>query len=141
MVDIEEFKRLQWALLRNVKMKWEYDGIAYLFREANIPIYGKPLGSMKENHPYLSVMVPKRRNENYGVDIYVPVDRLREAKRLIQSEDALKKAADLENRYGEQAHEAFKKKAIENRELQRKKRKKSRHKAINKLLFIKSVRQ
>ena len=40
LTDIEEFKTITWSFLKNITMTWEYDGMAYLFREARIPIYG-----------------------------------------------------------------------------------------------------
>lgn len=34
MVDLAEFEKTTWAFLVNIKMTWQYDGMAYLFREA-----------------------------------------------------------------------------------------------------------
>lgn len=38
MVDLAEFEKTTWAFLVNIKMTWQYDGMAYLFREAGIPL-------------------------------------------------------------------------------------------------------
>ena len=72
LTDIEEFKTITWSFLKNITMTWEYDGMAYLFREARIPIYGIDRGTMKMNHPIMAMGIPMQRDKNYGVDIYVP---------------------------------------------------------------------
>lgn len=134
MVDLDEFKHIRWTLLRNVKKRWEYDGIAYLFRQAGLPLYGKPLGSMKENHPYLSIMVPRRRNENYGVNLYVPCERLEEAQRLAADEDRLRCAAERERAAGSQDHEHFYREALAQRAMRQQRRKEARRDFIARLL-------
>ena len=40
MVDLAEFEKTTWTFLANIKMTWQYDGMAYLFRDAGIPLYG-----------------------------------------------------------------------------------------------------
>lgn len=45
MVDLAEFEKTTWAFLVNIKMTWQYDGMAYLFREAGIPLYGIDRGT------------------------------------------------------------------------------------------------
>lgn len=126
MVDLDEFKATTWVLLKNVKMRWEYDGLAYLFREAGIPLYGNPLGSMKENHPYLSVLVPKRRNENYGINIYVPERDIKRARALISNESRVRAAAEEEQRVGAEAHAEFNAKALESKRERDERRKEKR---------------
>lgn len=54
MVDLAEFEKTTWAFLVNIKMTWQYDGMAYLFREAGIPLYGIDRGTTKMNHPHCS---------------------------------------------------------------------------------------
>ena len=107
MVDLDEFKATQWTFLTNVKMKWRYDGMAYVFREAGIPLYGIDLGSMKMNHPVLTLAVPTSRDKNYGVNIYVPVDRKKEASKLISDEKKLGEYAELEEVEGPAHHKDF----------------------------------
>lgn len=51
MVDLAEFEKTTWAFLVNIKMTWQYDGMAYLFREAGIPLYGIDRGTTKMNTP------------------------------------------------------------------------------------------
>ena len=72
--DIEQFKKMTWCYLTNVKMMWQYQGMAYLFRKEGIPLYGKDLGTMKTNHPIVCMAIPQSKDKNYGVDIYVPVE-------------------------------------------------------------------
>lgn len=111
-VDIEEFKQMTWCYLTNVKMVWEYEGMAYLFRKAGIHLYGKDLGSMKMNHPILCMAVPQSKDKNYGVDIFVPVDKKLEAQKIIADKDALRAAAELERTEGAADHEAFNQAAL-----------------------------
>ncbi|WP_165062866.1 hypothetical protein [Adlercreutzia sp. ZJ154] len=136
MDDLEKFENTEWTFLKNIKMQWEYDGMAYIFREANLPLYGKPLGSMKENHPYLSVMMPRRRNENYGVNIYVPLSRLKEAKRLTNNVDEVRRAAELEEEVPQEVYSNFRKKALENKDIYCAKKKERRYAKLNNMLSV-----
>lgn len=111
-VDIEEFKKITWAYLTNVKMVWEYQGMAYLFREAGIPIYGKDLGTMKMNHPIMCMAIPQHRDRNYGVDIYVPAKKKAKAEKLIADRERLREAAVLEQAEGAKAHAEFERAAL-----------------------------
>lgn len=111
-VDIEEFKEITWTYLTNVKMTWEYQGMAYLFREAGIPIYGKDLGTMKMNHPIVCMAIPQHKDKNYGVDIYVPAKKKAKAEKLIADRERLRQAAELEEVEGKAAHEEFERQAL-----------------------------
>lgn len=111
-VDIEEFKRMTWTYLTNVKMVWQYQGIAYLFRQAGIPLYGKDLGTMKMNHPILCMAIPQHKDKNYGVDIYVPVEKKKQAEKIIADEARLAEAAELEAAEGAAAHKEFEEQAL-----------------------------
>lgn len=111
-VDIEEFKKITWTYLTNVKMTWEYQGMAYLFREAGIPIYGKDLGTMKMNHPIVCMAIPQHKDKNYGVDIYVPAKKKAKAEKLIADRGRLRQAAELEEVEGKAAHEEFERQAL-----------------------------
>ena len=33
-VDLEDFKKMTWSFLTNIKMVWQYDCLAYQFRKA-----------------------------------------------------------------------------------------------------------
>ena len=89
MVDLAEFEKTTWAFLVNIKMTWQYDGMAYLFREAGIPLYGIDRGTTKMNHPIAAMAIPMSKDKNYGVDIYVPADRKKKAASLIEDEEKL----------------------------------------------------
>lgn len=112
-VDLEDFKKMTWSFLTNIKMVWQYDGLAYQFRKAGIPLYGIDRGTMKMNHPIMTMAVPASRDKNYGVDIYVPVEMKKKAAKLIADEEVLRNCAELEQREGKQHHEAFEKAARE----------------------------
>ena len=110
--DIEEFKKMTWTYLTNIKMVWQYQGMAYLFRKAGIPLYGKDLGTLKMNHPILCMAIPQRKDKNYGVDIYVPVDKKKQAEKIIADEALLAEAAELESAEGAAAHKEFEREAL-----------------------------
>ncbi|MGI6031987.1 MAG: hypothetical protein ACOX69_01015 [Coriobacteriales bacterium] len=95
-VDLEQFEQMTWTYLTNFKMKWQYDGMAYLFREAGIPLFGKDLGTLKMNHPVACLALPQSKDKNYGVDIYVPIEHKHRAEKLISDEGRLRAAAELE---------------------------------------------
>lgn len=111
LVDIEEFKKITWTYLTNIKMTWQYDGMAYLFRQASIPMYGKDCGTMKMNHPVMTMGIPQSKDKNFGVDIYVPVIQKKQAQKLIGDEARIKRCAELEAREGDSVHESFEKEA------------------------------
>lgn len=96
LTDIEEFKTITWSFLKNITMTWEYDGMAYLFREARIPIYGIDRGTMKMNHPIMAMGIPMQRDKNYGVDIYVPAKLKKKAASLLADEARVRECAELE---------------------------------------------
>lgn len=105
--DIEQYKKMQWSFLCNIKMRWEYDGLANAFRNKGIYLYGKDNGTMRMNNPIFGILIAPHRDRNYGVDIYVPVDRKAEALRIYENKDALKLAAESEALEGEAHHRAF----------------------------------
>ena len=105
--DIEQYKKMQWSFLCNIKMRWEYDGLANAFRSKGIYLYGKDRGTMRMNNPIFGILIAPHRDRNYGVDIYVPVDRKAEALRIYKDKDALKLAAEAEAVEGEAHHKAF----------------------------------
>lgn len=107
MVDLQEFEETTWAFLANIKMIWQYDGMAYLFREAGIPLYGIDRGTTKMNHPVAAMAIPMNKDKNYGVDIYVPANRLKKAASLIENEEKLKAAAELEAQLGSGYYDTF----------------------------------
>ena len=113
MVDLAEFEKTTWAFLVNIKMTWQYDGMAYLFREAGIPLYGIDRGTTKMNHPIAAMAIPMSKDKNYGVDIYVPADRKKKAVSLIEDEEKLARAAELEAEVGGEAHARFNEEAAE----------------------------
>lgn len=113
--DIEVFKTITWSFLTNIKMTWEYDGMAYLFRNANIPIYGIDRGTMKMNHPIMAFGVPTQRDRNYGVDIYVPAKMKKKAESLLKDADHVRECAELEAVAGEENARAFNREALENK--------------------------
>ena len=113
MVDLAEFEKTTWAFLTNIKMTWQYDGMAYLFREAGIPLYGIDRGTTKMNHPIAAMAIPMSKDKNYGVDIYVPADRKKKAASLIEDEEKLARAAELEAEVGGEAHARFNEEATE----------------------------
>ncbi len=115
-VDIEEFKKMTWTYLTNIKTTWEYDGMAYAFRRAGIPLYGKDCGTLKMNHPILTMPIPQSRDKNYGVDIYVPVEMKRRAEKIISVPEKLKQYAELEAVEGKAAREEFDRAAREAKE-------------------------
>lgn len=113
--DIEVFKTITWSFLTNIKMTWEYDGMAYLFRKANIPIYGIDRGTMKMNHPIMALGVPTQRDRNYGVDIYVPAKMKKKAESLLKDADRVRECAELEAVEGEAYAAEFNREALENK--------------------------
>ncbi len=134
MVEIEEFKRLTWSFLANITMQWQYDGMAYLFREADIPLYGVDRGTTKMNHPLIGIMIPSSRDKNYGVDIYVPSKLLKKARRLIANEEALREAAQLEELHGARFHEEFTQAALASKERDALRRKSERKEKRDRIL-------
>lgn len=115
-VDIEEFKKITWSFLTNIKMTWEYNGIAYVLREGGIPLYGFDRGTTKMNHPIATIMLPPSKDVNYGVDIYVPKADLARAKRLVKDEERIRAAAALEEAEGEAYHRQFDRAALESKQ-------------------------
>lgn len=113
--DLEEYKRTEWSFFKNIKMTWEYDGMAYLFREAGIPIAGIDRGTMKMNHPIMAMGVPIQRDKNYGVDIYVPVNMKGKAISLLLDEERVRECAKLEQEASEDNEKAFVREAIANK--------------------------
>ncbi|WP_172135633.1 hypothetical protein [Adlercreutzia sp. ZJ473] len=107
MVDLAEFEKTTWAFLTNVKMVWEYNGIAFLFREAGIPLYGLEKGTIKMNHPVIGMVIPPSKDKNYGVDIYVPAEKKAKAAKLIANRERVKKCAELELSAGPAHYDAF----------------------------------
>ena len=109
-VDLEEYKKMTWSYLTNVKQTWEYDGIAYIFRKKGIHLYGRDCGSLKMNHPILTIGIPQHKDKNYGVDLYVPVEKKAQALSLISNWDRIREYAELEAAeggaaQGESAHQ------------------------------------
>ncbi len=115
MADLKEYKQTTWTFLANITYQWQYDGIANLFRKNGIPLYGIDLGSTKENHVFLGVFVPKNMNRNYGVNIFVPEGREREARQLIRDEAALREAAQAEQTEGSEHYRRFSEEAWANK--------------------------
>ncbi len=105
--DIEQYKTMQWSFLCNIKMRWEYDGLANSFRKKGIYLYGKDKGTMRMNNPIFGILIAPHRDRNYGVDIYVPIDRKAEALRIYKDKDALKLAAEAEAVEGGAHYRAF----------------------------------
>lgn len=125
--DLEEYKKIEWSFFKNIKMTWEYDGMAYLFREAGIPIAGIDRGTMKMNHPIMAMGVPIQRDKNYGVDIYVPTNMKGKAISLLLDEQRVRECAELESSASDENEKAFNKEALANKranaQSKRKKRK------------------
>lgn len=115
LTDLTEFDKTTWSFLVNIKMTWEYDGIAYLFREAGIPIYGYDRGTTKMNHPVMGMVIPSSKDKNYGVDLYVPVKKKERAKKLISDWDRVKECAELEAEVGQEHYDRFDKEARANK--------------------------
>ncbi len=107
MVDLTEFEKTTWSFLLNIKMTWQYDGMAYLFREAGIPLYGIDRGTTKMNHPIMALGIPMNKDKNYGVDIYVPASQLKKATSLVSDEEKLRAAAELEAEAGQGNYDRF----------------------------------
>lgn len=107
MADLEEFGKITWSYLTNVRMTWEYDGIAYLLRDAGIPLYGFDRGTIKMNHPIAAIALPPSKDVNFGVDLYVPQGDLVCAKRLVNDKQRIKEAARLEEVEGDAHHRRF----------------------------------
>ena len=112
-VDLEEYKKMTWSYLTNVKQTWQYDGIAYIFRKRGIHLYGRDCGSLKMNHPILTIGIPQHKDKNYGVDLYVPVEKKAQALSLIKDWDRIREYAELEQQEGKAAHKAFEAEATE----------------------------
>lgn len=111
-VDLEQFNKMTWSYLTNITMLWQYDGMAYLFREAGIELYGIDRGTMKMNHPIACMALPQSRDKNYGVDIYVPFDKKKAALKLIQDEECVRSCAELEADEGRAARQDFERQAL-----------------------------
>ena len=112
-VDLEEYKKMTWSYLTNVKQTWEYDGIAYIFRKKGIHLYGRDCGSLKMNHPILTIGIPQHKDKNYGVDIYVPVEDRKRAEKIIADQDRIRECAQLEaSDEAKRAHEEFNRAAL-----------------------------
>lgn len=137
MVDLGEFKQTTWTFLANITMQWQYDGMAYLFREAGIPLYGIDRGTTKMNHPWIGIMIPSSRDRNYGVDIYVPSKLVKRARRLIADEERLRESARLEEAFGSRFHEEFAKAALASKkkdaDMRRLERKEKRDRILGRL--------
>lgn len=111
--DIEQFKKMTWCYLTNVKMMWQYQGMAYLFRKEGISLYGKDLGTMKTNHPIACMAIPQSKDKNYGVDIYVPVSDKKRAEKIIADQDRIRECAQLEvSDEAKKAHMEFNRAAL-----------------------------
>ena len=115
MEDIAEYRKTTWVFLKNIKMTWEYDGMAYMFRDAGIPICGIDRGTMKMNHPVLTLGVPSQNDKNYGVDIYVPAKLRGKALSLLADERRVRECAELEVAVGAEHAAAFNAVALENK--------------------------
>lgn len=115
LTDLSEFDKTTWSFLVNVKMTWEYDGIAYLFREAGIPIYGYEKGTTKMNHPVMGMVIPMSKDKNYGVDLYVPVNKKEKARKLISNWERVKECAELEAESGPEHYDRFEEEARANK--------------------------
>lgn len=115
-VDLNEFNQMTWTFLTNITQTWQYDGIAYQFRKAGIPLYGIDRGTMKMNHPIACMAVPQHKDKNYGVDIYVPVEDKKRASKLVADADHVRKCAELEACEGPAAREQFERQATALRE-------------------------
>lgn len=107
MVDLTKFEKTTWAFLTNIKMVWEYNGIAFLFRKADIPLYGLERGTTKMNHPIMGMVIPPSKDKNFGVDIYVPVEMKTKAEKLIADQNRVKECAELELSVGPAHYDAF----------------------------------
>lgn len=116
MTDLDEFERTTWSFLTNVKMVWEYEGMAYLFRQEGIPLYGYEKGTTKMNHPVMGMVIPPSKDKNYGVDIYVPVKQKPRALKLIADQERLRACAELEAVEGPTCHKRFEAEARSNKE-------------------------
>lgn len=116
MADLDEFERTTWAFLANVKMVWEYEGMAYLFRQEGIPLYGYEKGTTKMNHPVMGMVIPPSKDKNYGVDIYVPAGKRARALKLIADGERLRECAQLEAVEGPACHALFESEARANKE-------------------------
>jgi hypothetical protein len=107
MVDLEEFKRMNWTLLANIKTLREYRGIMYIFREAGIPLYFAELGSLRKNNLFFGIFIHPKRDKNYGVNVYVPTKKLDKSRKLISDQERLNDAALKEEIDGEVYHQKF----------------------------------
>ena len=136
LTDIEEFKTITWSFLKNITMTWEYDGMAFLFREARIPIYGIDRGTMKMNHPIMAMGIPMQRDKNYGVDIYVPAKLKKKAASLLADEARVRECAELEIVAGEENARAFNEEALANKK-RNSQRKAERRKSFFRTLLCK----
>lgn len=132
--DIEEYKKISWTFLKNIKMTWEYDGMAYLFREAGIPICGIDRGTMKMNHPIMAMGIPIERDKNYGVDIYVPAKMKGKAIGLLVDEERVRECAQLEEASADENAASFNKRALENKR-RNASEKKERRRLVRRRLF------
>ena len=135
-VDLEEYKKMTWSYLTNVKQTWEYDGIAYIFRKKGIHLYGRDCGSLKMNHPILTIGIPQHKDKNYGVDIYVPSKLKKKAASLLADEARVRECAELEVIAGEENARAFNEEALANKK-RNSQRKAERRKGFFKALLCK----
>ena len=125
-VDIEEFKKITWSFLTNVKLTWEYDGIANLLRHEDIPLYGFDRGTTKMNHPVATIMLPPSKDVNYGGDLYGPSSKIAHARTLVADEARIKEAAEREALEGAACYEKFDREARESMRKNRMERKRRR---------------
>ena len=109
--DLEVYKQMTWSYLTNVKQTWQYAGIAYIFRKKGIYLYGHDCGSLKMNHPILTIGIPQHKDKNYGVDLYVPAEKKAQAQALIADWDRIRAYAELEEREGQEAYAQFEREA------------------------------
>lgn len=134
MVELDEFKSTTWSFLANVTMQWQYDGMAYLFREAAIPLYGIDRGTTKMNHPWVGILIPPSRDKNYGVDIFVPSKLLDRARKLVADEERVRECAEREAIEGPEHHSRFARQALKAKQRDAEARKERRRQKRGRLL-------
>ena len=132
-VDLEDYKKMTWSYLTNIKQTWQYDGIAYIFRKRGIHLYGRDCGSLKMNHPILTIGIPQHKDKNYGVDLYVPVEKKAQALSLIKDWDRIREYAELEQQEGKAAHKAFEAAATEAKQRNAEKKRVARREKFGKV--------
>jgi hypothetical protein len=94
--SVGDVGKYQWKRVINIKKQCEYDGIAWLYREANIPILRKDLGTTDDLS--WSLFTTPDENNNLGVDILVPQECFVEACKLVENSEHIKEAAVLESK-------------------------------------------